>query len=135
MLKQIILFTLGGILYLIIELLWRGSSHWSMYLLGGACFSLIGLINEHSHGRIPLILQMAISAVLITALEFLTGYILNIRLGLDVWDYSHLKFNIMGQISLRYTILWFFLSLVCILADDWFRTYMFGEERQKYKLI
>lgn len=135
MLKQSILFALGGILYLIIELLWRGGSHWSMFFLGGTCFSLIGLINEHSRGRLPLLLQMACSAVLITVLEFFAGYIVNIRMGLGVWDYSDLKFNIMGQVSLKYTVLWFFLSLACILADDWFRTYMFGEEKQKYRFI
>lgn len=135
MVKQGILFALGGIFYIIIELLWRGMSHWSMFFLGGACFSVIGLINEYSRGRLPILLQMAISVAVITSLEFAAGYILNIRLGLNVWDYSDLRFNIMGQVSLYYTVLWFFLSLVCILVDDWFRMYMFGEGKEKYKFI
>ena len=135
MTKQLILFALGGVLYLIIELLWRGGTHWSMFILGGVCFSLIGLINEHSRGKIPLLLQMTISAVIITLLEFVAGYILNIRMGLGVWDYSHLRYNIMGQISLRYTVLWFFLSLACIFCDDWVRENLFGEEREKYRFL
>lgn len=135
MLKHGILFGLGGIFYVIIELLWRGNSHWSMFVLGGLCFLIIGLINEQSRGKIPLILQMSISAVIITVLEFFTGYIVNIRLDMNVWNYSDLPYNIMGQVSLLYTILWFFLSLLCIIADDWLRYRLFGEEKQKYRII
>ena len=135
MLKHTILFGIGGILYLIIELLWRGSSHWSMFILGGACFLLIGLINEHNRGRIPLLLQMLISAIIITVLEFVTGYIVNIKMGLGVWDYSELPYNIMGQVCLLYTVLWFFLSYVCIVTDDKLREVLFGEEKQKYRII
>lgn len=135
MLKHGILFGLGGIFYVIIELLWRGNSHWSMFVLGGLCFLIIGLINEQSRGKIPLILQMSISAVIITALEFVTGYIVNIKLDMNVWNYSDLPYNIMGQVSLLYTILWFFLSLLCIIADDWLRYRLFGEEKQKYRII
>lgn len=135
MLKHGILFGLGGIFYVIIELLWRGNSHWSMFVLGGLCFLIIGLINEQSRGKIPLILQMSISAVIITALEFVTGYIVNIKLDMNVWNYSDLPYNIMGQVCLLYTILWFFLSLLCIIADDWLRYRLFGEEKQKYRII
>ena len=135
MLKHFILFSIGGIAYLITELLWRGSSHWSMFILGGACFLIVGLINEKSRGNIPLLLQMLISAIIITALEFLTGYIVNIRMGLSVWDYYRMPYNIMGQVCLMYSILWFFLSFVCIIADDWLRCVLFGEEKQKYRII
>lgn len=135
MLKHFILFSIGGIAYLITELLWRGSSHWSMFILGGACFLIVGLINEKSRGNIPLLLQMLISAIIITALEFLTGYIVNIRMGLGVWDYYRMPYNIMGQVCLMYSILWFFLSFVCIIADDWLRCVLFGEEKQKYRII
>ena len=135
MLKHFILFSIGGIAYLITELLWRGSSHWSMFILGGACFFIVGLINEKSRGNIPLLLQMLISAIIITALEFLTGYIVNIRMGLSVWDYYRMPYNIMGQVCLMYSILWFFLSFVCIIADDWLRCVLFGEEKQKYRII
>lgn len=135
MLKHTILFGIGGIIYIIIELLWRGSSHWSMFILGGACFLVVGLINEQSRGRIPLLLQMLISAVIITILEFVTGYIVNIRMGLNVWSYYDMPYNIMGQVCLLYTVLWFFLSLACIFADDWLRHVLFGEEKQKYRII
>ncbi len=135
MLKHFILFGIGGITYLIIELLWRGSSHWSMFFLGGVCFLVVGLINEKSRGNIPLLLQMLVSTIIITTLEFITGYIVNIRMGLNVWSYYDLSYNIMGQVCLLYSILWFFLSFLCILADDWLRHILFGEEKQKYRII
>ncbi len=135
MVKHSLLFGLGGLFYLIIELLWRGSSHWSMFILGGLCFLIIGLINEHSRGRLPLLLQMLISALIITVLEFITGYVVNIRLGLNVWNYYDMPFNIIGQVCLTYTVIWFFLSLGCIFADDWLRYRFFGEEKPKYKII
>ena len=48
--KQAMLFYLGGCAYMGLELLWRGRSHGSMFLLGGFCFLLIGIAYmEHHH--------------------------------------------------------------------------------------
>ena len=44
--KYLFLFNVGGLLYILIELIWRGRSHWTMFLLGGICFVFLGLINE-----------------------------------------------------------------------------------------
>lgn len=135
MFKSFILFGMGGIFYLIIELLWRGESHWSMFILGGVCFAVIGLINERSRGQLPLLLQGLIGAIIITSLEFITGYIVNIRLGMNVWSYYDMPMNIMGQVCLPYTVLWFFLSIGCVIVDDILRERLFGEERVSYKII
>lgn len=133
--KLFILFAIGGIFYLIIELLWRGCSHWTMFLLGGTCFTLLGLINEFYDFSIPLVLQMFFGMCIITALEFITGYIVNIRLGMNVWSYADLPYNILGQICLPYMILWFFMSAACIITDDWLRHILFEEERPHYQLF
>ena len=66
--KGILLFLVGGLIYFWLEVLWRGYSHWSMFLLGGLCFVLCGLINEGVSWEMPLPLQMLISALMITAL-------------------------------------------------------------------
>ncbi len=134
-LRKLILFSLGGIAYIIIELLWRGYSHWSMFVLGGLCFVAIGMLNEHYTYEIPLILQMFFGAFLVTLLEFIFGCVLNLWLGLNVWDYSNLPYNILGQICLPYSLLWLILSLVCIVADDYFRYYLFDEEKPRYKIV
>ena len=71
--KYLFLFDVGGLLYILIELIWRGRSHWTMFLLGGICFVFLGLINEVIPWQMPLWQQILIGAVGITTLEFLTG--------------------------------------------------------------
>ena len=118
-----------------IELMWRGYSHWSMFLLGGICFIALGLINEVIPWEMPLTAQMFIGCVIITALEFVTGCIVNLWLGWDVWDYSGLPCNLLGQISLKSSVGWYFLSAVGIVFDDWLRYIFFGEEKPRYTII
>nr|WP_312578327.1 hypothetical protein [Sedimentibacter sp.] len=133
--KNIFLFAIGGLLYYLTEILWRGYSHISMFILGGICFVLIGLINELFTFQMPLWKQQLIAAVIITGIEFITGLILNVWLQLNIWDYSGLRFNLFGQISFKYSAIWFLISLLAILLDDWLRYWLFKEEKPHYKLI
>lgn len=132
--KYCILFLIGGFLYVNIEILFRGYSHISMYFAGGICFLLIGSLNEIFPWKISLTTQMLFSAFIITFVEFTTGLVVNIWLKANVWDYSELPYNFMGQICLLYSILWFFLSLPAILLDDWLKYYFWGEEKPTYKV-
>ena len=104
------LFLFGGAAYMMIELLWRRRTHWSMGMLGGLAFLLLFLVFSRI-GAGQLILKGAIGAVLITALEFLTGAVVNIKYKWNVWDYSALRFNLYGQVCLIYSGLWFLLSI------------------------
>ena len=83
-LEHLLFAVIGGWLYMAIEVMWRGYTHWSMGILGGVCFVAVGLLNEIQQ-RPPIILQMAQGAVICTVLELLTGLVLNVWLGLDVW--------------------------------------------------
>lgn len=118
--KNIIIFVIFGISYVSLELLYRGHSHVTMFFVGGLCGLLIGLINEYTP-KMPIVLQMTIGSIIVTLLELVTGYILNIKLGLNIWDYSNLTFNYKGQISLIFSILWFLLSYIVIKLDDYIR--------------
>ena len=135
LLKYYTLGALGGLIYVFIELMWRGYSHWSMFLLGGVCFIALGLINEVIPWEMPLTAQMFIGCTIITVLEFITGCIVNLWLGWDVWDYSGLPCNLLGQISATSSIGWYFLSAVGIVLDDWLRYIFFGEEKPRYTII
>lgn len=135
LLKNMILCCVGGALYILIELTWRGHTHWTMFILGGICFYYIGLINEEFAWKMSLIKQMLIGAVAITALELLFGVIVNGVYNLNVWDYSNMPFNFLGQICLPYSILWFFISLPAIVLDDYLRYWLFKEEKPHYRLI
>ena len=124
LIKELILLIIFGITYCGIEILYRGRTHISMLFVGGLCAVLIGMINEITP-KMNIILQMFIGAVIVTIIEFFSGYIINIILGLNVWDYSNLMFNYKGQISLLFTIIWFFLSVPVIYLDDKLRKILF----------
>jgi len=126
---------IGGVLYLAIELLWRGYTHWTMGVVGGLCFILLGMNHKFFSSNTPLLFQAIIGTLFVTVVEFISGLILNIWLGLGIWDYSNLPFNLLGQISLPYMLLWLPLSLIAIVLYSWLRYWLYNEERPKYKLI
>ena len=132
--KYLVLFLIGGGIYYLIEVLARGFSHWTMFLVGGICFILIGIINEITP-KIPLVQQMLLSMVIITVVEFISGCILNLWLGWGIWDYTDEIGNIFGQICIKHSIYWFLLSLVGIVLDDYVRCWIFREEKPHYKII
>ena len=134
-LKYILLFFIGGYSYCGVELLFRGFSHISMLIAGGICFILIGLLNDVFPHKISIISQMVISSLIITAVEFIVGMIVNVWLDLNVWDYSNLPYNFKGQICLLYTNIWFILSLAAILLDDYLKYFLLGEEKPSYKIF
>lgn len=134
-LKYALLFMAGGFAYGGMEIISRGYSHISMFISGGICFILIGLLNEIYPWELSLISQMVISAGIITTVEFITGLIVNVWLKLNVWDYSDQPYNLMGQICLLYTNLWFIISPLAIIMDDYLRYYLLKEEKPHYRIF
>ena len=144
---EAVLFLIGGRLYTWIEILWRGYTHWTMFVLGGGCFVVMGLLNEYKFvWQQSLLMQSLVSAVVITVLEFVTGCIVNLWLGWQVWDYSNLPFNLLGQICLYFSFLWVPLSTIGIMVDDWIRYFAYitlhgffpkmqKRERPRYRLV
>ena len=124
----------GGSTYCALEVIWRGYSHWTMLVLAAVVFIIVGLLNEVWSWQTSLALQVAAGTALATALEFTIGCIVNLWLGWDVWDYSDMPGNLMGQICPQYTLLWAALVLVAILLDDYIRWRFFGEEKPHYTL-
>ena len=133
--KALVLFLCGAAVYAAMEILWRGFTHWTMAVLGGALFLFLGGLNEWLSWDMPLLLQGFIGAVGVTAAELAAGYILNIRLGLGIWDYSGMPLNFLGQICLPFSLIWWAVSIFGIVLDDWIRYWIFGEERPHYKIL
>ena len=134
-LKLCILALIGGITYVLIELAWRGYSHISMFILGALCFVLLGGINEFLPWELGVVWQMLIGAGIVTILELIVGIVVNVWLGLEVWDYSNLPFNFMGQICLPFSFAWTLLSGVAIVVDDYLRYWLWQEDKPHYTLI
>lgn len=133
--EYIAIFIVGAITYMLLEICWRGYTHWTMGILGGIVIILVGLINEVTRKDLPLIIQAPMASIIITLLEYWAGYILNIQLGMNIWDYSDLPFNVDGQVCLYYSLLWMILGIVASVADDLIRWYAFKEEAPKFRLI
>ena len=109
--KPILLFTLGGLGYVGLELLWRGRSHISMFLAGGVCFLLLGKLSR-TEPPLPLWAQGILGSVAITSVELLTGLLAN--RDYTVWDYRDVPLNFHGQVCLPFSLLWIPLSLGAI---------------------
>ena len=107
------IFLIGSVIYSIIEILWRGRTHWTMFLTGGLCFTLIYKINQDFKDK-NIIIKSLIDSFMITCVEFFVGCFANKLFNLHVWDYSSIKLNIGGQICLLYSFLWF---LLCVPAN------------------
>lgn len=75
------------------------------------------------------------NVIVVTILEFICGCVINLWLNWGVWDYSNMPFNLLGQICLPFSLLCIILSSVAIVADDWLRYWLFGEEKPHYKFI
>lgn len=133
--ETVVLFLCGGAIYASIEILWRGYTHWTMAALGGLLFLLIGGLNNWFPWEMSLVLQGTIGAALVTGAELIAGIILNRWLALNIWDYSHLPGNFMGQICPQFSFAWLFLSIVAVVLDDWLRYWIFGGIRPHYTLF
>ncbi|MDD2418751.1 MAG: hypothetical protein PHR24_07405 [Oscillospiraceae bacterium] len=108
----ILLFLIGGAAYNILELIWRGYTHWSMFFVGGICFNLIGRIHTICKRR--LVIRCVLCSLAISLIEFISGCIFNLCLKMNVWDYSKMFMNIKGQVCLLYSVLWGGLSLIAL---------------------
>lgn len=132
--KHAVIFYLGGMLYMGIELLWRGWSHGSMFVLGGLCFWLIGGLNQQ-YPRMSVLGQMLLGTLIIVAAEWYGGLLMNCWLGWGVWDYSGAPYNLLGQICLPYGLLWFPVSGIALLTEDGLRRCLFAEPLPRYRWI
>ena len=131
LLQEAVIFYLGGMFYCGVELLWRGWTHGSMFLLGAVCFYLVGSLDRYWH--LPVLWQMVLGALIVTFCEFWTGVLVNEVMHLSVWDYSDAPLNFRGQICLPFTLFWFALSGIAIFLEDGMRRLLFNQPFPKIR--
>lgn len=120
--KKGILFYIGGMIYTAMELCWRGWSHWSMFLLGGLCFVLIGHLGELPE-PLPLVPRAVVGAGIVTMLELGCGLLVNRQY--QVWDYRQEPLQFCGQICLPFSLLWVGVSVAAIWLYDRLKHHLF----------
>ncbi len=111
--ERIVLFGVGAIGYGLLEILWRGYTHWSMLTAGGMCFIFFARIGEKFKNT-ALFLKAILGSAFITTVEFIFGLFFNIILKKNVWDYSKMPLNLCGQICALYSFFWFGISIIFI---------------------
>lgn len=115
--KYGLFFVIGAVGYGIIEVIWRGYTHWSMIIAGGLCFVLFSVVSERMKDS-NILIKAGVCALGITVVEFVFGLFFNVMLGMRVWDYSDMPLNVMGQICPTFSLMWVGLAILFLpLAD------------------
>lgn len=125
--EYLIVFCSGGIIYSLIEVIFRGFTHWTMTVTGGAALLIIYIVNIKIKTK-GLIVRCLAGSAIITALEFIVGCIVNRGLHMQVWDYSEEKYNVLGQICPLFSVCWFLLCIPATLLSFFFHRKL-GENR------
>lgn len=107
---------LGGFGYCFIEILWRGRTHYSMFFAGAIILASFYYISASF--KLPLWAKAIIGMVIITAVEFIFGIVFNILLKENVWDYSNMPFNLLGQICVTFSLIWLGVSAAVFAVID-----------------
>lgn len=124
LLKTLLLFLTGGVIYSAIEILFRGYTHWTMAVAGGLCLTLIYLMDSVTKNS-SLALKCLFGSLIITAVELSVGLIVNTALGWNIWDYSHLPLNLMGQICFPFSVIWMLITVPALYICRFYRGVIF----------
>lgn len=114
---------LGSLLYAMIEVVYRGNTHFTMVITGGLC----GMTLHYIWGRLknkPLLLCAIIGSIAITTMELMVGCLVNRLLRWDVWNYEHMPLNLWGQICPLFSFYWFLLSFPALMISRCVTTHL-----------
>ena len=105
-----------------------------MFLVGGFCFLLLGTLPRLLP-RVPLLMQSVLGACIVTATELVSGLLINDALKLNVWDYSGLPYNFMGQVCMSYFFLWILVSFGALELHRLLGWRLFGAPLRPQRLL
>ena len=120
------IYLLGAVIYGLIEVMFRGFTHWTMALTGGLAYLLIYILNTKSKTK-SLILRCLAGCIIITTLEFIVGCIVNRKFNMNVWDYSNQPGHLLGQICPLFSAIWFLISFPAMLLSFFIKGKLFSE--------
>lgn len=138
---SVLLWFFGGTLYFLLEVAYKTiTGHpdrisWTMLVLAVLLTMPVERCGAELPWECPLWLQALSCVVLVPLTEFVAGVVLNLWLCLDVWDYSDLPFNLLGQICPQYAIVWWGLCFLFIPVFDWLRYAVVGGNKPTYRFM
>ena len=126
-LKNVVLFGVGGLAYGIIEIIYRFRTYPLMILCGGIAIIILDKINNYISWDMDILLQGCIGSALITGMEFIIGNLSLAGVLPKMWDYSNVWLNYKGIICLPFSLIWIVLSICAIMLADAINYYIFDE--------
>lgn len=133
--RVIVMFVMGFMSYITIEVLYRGYSYALMGTLGGIVFILIDQINERYTWNVELPFQAILGGIYATLLELIYGLISKYQWGYTMWDYSDEWLNFMGIICPKFSLCWTLLSVLAVLCADFINYCIFRNTEKPYYMI
>ena len=132
----IFIFLFGGTIYTTLEILWRGYSHISMFILSGIISIFIALLNDTAYTyEMDFRLQILISTIFTTLGEGLVGILVNRILHLNVWCYEGLFGTFfLGQCNIFFVFIWGIICTFGIVLLDFIEYKFFNGQRPYYKI-
>lgn len=131
-----IIFIISGLIYILLELLWRGRSHWTMFICAGLCGLVIANVNNNLLSfETDFRIQVVVSALCCTGFEFLFGLIFNGNF--TIWDYRGIWGTIhwLGdQVNILFFGVWLLISLFALPFLDWMQWKLGIEQKPYYKI-
>ena len=137
---SMLLWTWGGAVYFLLEVAYKTATghperiSWTMLVLAIVLCIPVERAGYQLPWECPLWLQAMACAALVTITEFAAGCVLNLWLGFDIWDYSSLPLNLMGQICLPFSLVWWVLCFLFIVVFDWIRYAIIGGDKPTYSI-
>lgn len=138
---SMLLWTWGGAVYFMIEVVYKTATghadqiSWTMLVLAVVLCVPVERAGAELPWDCPLWLQALSCATLVTFTELVAGLIINVWLGMGVWDYSGLPGNVLGQICPQFALLWWALCFAFIPIFDWMRYAVSGGDRPRYYFL
>lgn len=135
---SVLLWSWGGTVYFLLEVIFKlMTSHperisWTMLVVAIILCIPVERCGAELPWTCPIWLQALLCAVLVTAVELVAGLIINVWMGMDVWDYSSMPGNLWGQICPQFSAVWWVLCLAFIPIFDWVRWAIEGGDIPHY---
>lgn len=131
-----VIFVTSGLIYIVLELLWRGRTHWTMFLCAGLCGLVMANINNNwLEFDTDFRIQVFVSALMCSTSEFFFGIMFNGDF--SIWDYRGMwgTIHALGdQVNIIFFGIWIIISVFGLPLLDWIQWKLEVAEEPYYRI-
>ena len=131
-----VIFVTSGLIYITLELFWRGRTHWTMFLCAGLCGLVMANINNNwLEFDTDFRIQVFVSALMCSTSEFFFGIMFNGDF--SIWDYRGMwgTLHALGdQVNIIFFGIWIIISVFGLPLLDWIQWKLEVAEEPYYRI-